>query len=166
MSSAITISQSRNQFRGSLSPAPPDHDQQGISSDTASDSSSPVEIDHPAGSESEASISGASESEPEEDGDSKRNPYERRATEEPLYNPKGKGKATDTRPRTFQPPRVVTKKRRKTHEQDAVIVLQEEKVKYLFYAHIDLIGYFQANIFHDFLKYVYPQCEVPLRLCG
>lgn len=140
-SSVITISHGRDQFRGSLAPtAPSDHDQQdSVSSDTASDSSSPVEVEHPAGSGSEASTSEASESEPEEDGGAGNKAGERRAslpklrglTEGSPCNSKGKGKATDPRTRGSQGPRAMAKKRRKKQEQDAVIVLQEERVTYL-----------------------------------
>jgi len=140
MSSVVTISHGRDQFRGGFAPtAPLDHDQQDVSSDTASDSSSPVEVEHPAGSGSEASTSGASESEPEEDGDAEHKAGERKAslsklrgpTEGPACNSKGKGKATDPRTRCSQGPRAITKKRRKKQDQDAVIVLQEERVTYL-----------------------------------
>ncbi|KAG6335960.1 hypothetical protein ID866_3136 [Astraeus odoratus] len=156
MSSIATVSQPGNQSPGSPTPASPsDHDRQDVSSDTASDSSSPVEVDHPPRSGSEASTSGTSESEPEEVGDYKTRG--RKATLAKLRGPsesrncdlKGKGKATSIRHRLSwgsQGPRAVVKKLKRTHEQDAVIVLREEK----------------ANIFHDFLKYVYPhlQCNI------
>ncbi|KAF9241831.1 hypothetical protein BU15DRAFT_87066 [Melanogaster broomeanus] len=62
---------------------------------------------------------------------------------------KDKPKAADNRRssrRGSQNTHATVKRRRRTHDQDAVIILKEEK----------------ANIFHDFLKFVYPnlQCNI------
>ncbi|KAI6157918.1 hypothetical protein BKA82DRAFT_131634 [Pisolithus tinctorius] len=153
LSSMITISHHTDR---SCCPTPislSNHNREEAVSDTTSDSSSPVEVECPPTSGSEAS--GASESELEEAGDYKsrerrvRLAKPRNSGQVSGYDLKGKGKATDTcHPLSArsQSARKAVKNRRKTSEQDAVIVLQEEK----------------ANIFHDFLKYVYPhlQCNI------
>lgn len=113
-------------------------------SDTASDCSSPVEIENPPASESETS-----ESEPEQVESAKpmseREVHARGASLAKLQGSgdakhgfKGKHKVNRA---GSQITLATVKRHRRTHEQDAVVVLKEEK----------------ANIFHDFLKFVYPQ---------
>ena len=113
-------------------------------SDIASDYSSPVEIENPPASESETS-----ESEPEhvesEKLTSKRNAQARGISLAKLQGsgdvkPEFKAKHKADRAGS-QNTLATVKRRRRTDEQDAVIVLKEEK----------------ASIFHDFLKFVYPQ---------
>ncbi|KAG8214106.1 hypothetical protein J3R82DRAFT_10866 [Butyriboletus roseoflavus] len=146
MSSVITISQppsipgskSNPDVPAAMSFTPEDgtHDS---SSDTASDCSSPVEIENPPASESEAS-----ESEPEQLGSTERKAHARGKSLAKLQGSgdakhEFKGKYNADRSRS-QNTLATLKRRRRTHEQDAVIVLKEEK----------------ASIFHDFLKFVYP----------
>ena len=158
MSSVITISQppsvpgskSNPDASAAVSFTPEDdtHDIDSSASDTASDCSSPVEIKNPPASESETS-----ESEPEQLGStttmSKRIAHARGASLAKLQGSgdakrdfKGKHKAELS---TSQNTLATVKRRRRTDEQDAVIVLKEEK----------------ASIFHDFLKFVYPQYVRP-----
>lgn len=156
LSSMITISRPTDQSccRPTLISAS-DHDKQEAISDTASDSSSPVEVEHPPASGSDASTSDASESESEEVGDCRSRERRvklakiRNSGQVSEYDANGKGNATDIRHSvspSSRTTRKVIKNRRKVSAQDAVIVLKEEK----------------ANIFHDFLKYVYPhlQCNI------
>jgi hypothetical protein len=157
MSSVITISQpptipgdkSRVDTPTAMSFGSED-DTQDTASDTASDSSSPVEIENPPRSGSEAS-----ESEPEvPESNNMRNERKiaRGACLAKLQgsgggakqDSKSKCKAIDThRPsrQGSQNTHATVRRHRRTHDQDAVIVLKEEK----------------ANILHDFLKFVYPQ---------
>ncbi|KAF8840696.1 hypothetical protein BDN67DRAFT_1069065 [Paxillus ammoniavirescens] len=162
MSSVITISQpptipgdkSRADTPTAMSFGSED-DAHDTASDTASDSSSPVEIENPPTSGSEAS-----ESEPEvPESNNMRNECKvaRGASLAKLQGfgggakqeSKSKCKATDThRPsrQGSQNTHATVRRHRRTHDQDAVIVLKEEK----------------ANILHDFLKFVYPhlQCNI------
>jgi len=149
MSSVITISQppsipgrKPNPDVSAVVPLTPEEDAHDSSaSDTASDCSSPVEIENPPTSESETS-----ESEPESAAPtSKRKAHAREASLAKLqgsgdakHDFKGKHKANLS---GSQNTLATVKRRRRTDEQDAVIVLKEEK----------------ASIFHDFLKFVYPQ---------
>lgn len=151
MSSVITISQppsvpgskSNPDVPAAMSFTPEDstHDS---ASDTASDCSSPVEIENPPASESETS-----ESEPEQLESAKPisgSKAQARGTSLAKLQGPGNvkhefmGKHKVNRSGSQNTPATV-KKRRRNHDQDAVIVLKEEK----------------ASIFHDFLKFVYPQ---------
>ncbi|KAF8547372.1 hypothetical protein OG21DRAFT_1517432 [Imleria badia] len=149
MSSVITISQppsvpgSKSNADAAMSFTP--EDDASSASDTASDCSSPVEIKNP-GSESETS-----ESEPESATSmNKRKAHARGASLAKLQGSadskhefKGKHRADRS---GSQNTLATVKRRRRTDDQDAVIVLKEEK----------------ASIFHDFLKFVYPhlQCNI------
>ncbi|KAH0828044.1 hypothetical protein J3R83DRAFT_3694 [Lanmaoa asiatica] len=156
MSSVITISQppsvpgrkSNSDLPAAMSFTPEDgiHDS---ASDTASDCSSPVEIENPPASESETS-----ESEPEQFGSAKpaseREEHARgvslaklQGSEDVKHHFKVKHKSDRS---GSQNTLATVKRRRRTRDQDAVIVLKEEK----------------ASIFHDFLKFVYPhlQCNI------
>lgn len=158
MSSVITISQppsvpgsqSNPDASAAMSFTPEDdtHDSSSAS-DTASDCSSPVEIKNPLGSESETS-----ESEPEQpESAMSMNGRKIHAQGASLAKLQGcadtkhdfKGKHRANRSGS-QNTLATVKRRRRTDEQDAVIVLKEEK----------------ASIFHDFLKFVYPQYVRPL----
>lgn len=110
-------------------------------SDAASNYSSPVEIENPLASESETSDSEPEHLEPETLM-SKRQAH---ALGTSLAKLQGSGdvKRKHRADRLGSQNTLATvKRRRRTGEQDAVIVLKEEK----------------ASIFHDFLKFVYPQC--------
>ncbi|KAI6040204.1 hypothetical protein EDC04DRAFT_1522209 [Pisolithus marmoratus] len=156
LSSMLTISQPTDQSCCYPTPIlPSDRDKEEAIIDTASDSSSPVEVGHSPTSGSEASTSDASESDLEEvDGFKSREQRAklaklRNSSQVSKYDLNGKGKATGTRHSLSlgsQGVRKAVKSRRKVSMEDAVIVLKEEK----------------ANIFHDFLKYVYPhlQCNI------
>ena len=152
MSSIITISQppsipgrkSTSDVPTAMSFTPDDDTHDSSASDTASDSSSPVEIENPPASESDTS-----ESEPEQLESaapmSKRKAHARGAS---LAKLQGSGNAKHdfkckhkSNHSGSQNTIATVKRRRRTDEQDAVIVLKEEK----------------ASIFHDFLKFVYPQ---------
>ena len=150
MSSVITISQppsvpgSKCDPDAAMTFAHEDDSQDSSASDTASDCSSPVEIKNPPASESETS-----ESEPEQPESatsvSMRKAHARGASLAKLqgsgdtkHDYKGKQRAERT---GSQNTLATVKRRRRTDEHDAVIVLKEEK----------------ASIFHDFLKFVYPQ---------
>ena len=152
MSSVITISQpptipgnkSSSDAAAAVSFAPEDDTHDGSSDSPASGYSSPVEIENPPASESEAS-----ESEPEslasEKLTNKRKAHARGASLAKLQGcgdvkPEFKGKHKADRAGS-QNTLATVRRRRRTDEQDAVIVLKEEK----------------ASIFHDFLKFVYPQ---------
>lgn len=152
MSSIITISQpptipgrkSNPDVPAAMSFAPEDDTHDSSASDTASDCSSPVEIENPPASESETSESEPEQLEPASPM-SKRKAHARGASLAKLqgsgnakHDFKCKHKATLS---ASQNTIATVKRRRRTDEQDAVIVLKEEK----------------ANIFHDFLKFVYPQ---------
>ncbi|KAF9227152.1 hypothetical protein BS17DRAFT_775052 [Gyrodon lividus] len=161
MSSVITISQpptipgdkSRMDTPIAMSFTSED-DTHDTASDTASDSSSPVEIENPPKSESEAS-----DSEPDiPESENMRNEREARARGTSLAKLQGsqggpKQESKDKMTNSHRPSRrgshnthATVKRHRRTHDQDAVIVLKEEK----------------ASIFHDFLKFVYPhlQCNI------
>lgn len=151
MSSVITISQppsvpgrkSNPDVPAAMSFTPED-DLHDSASDTASDCSSPVEIENPPTSESETS-----ESEPEQLGSANSmNECKAHARGASLTKLQGSGDAKHEFKGKYNGDRsgsqntlATVKRRRRTHEQDAVIVLKEEK----------------ASIFHDFLKFVYPQ---------
>lgn len=149
MSSVITISQPPSvpgrkpnpDVSAAVPPTPEDDAHDSSASDTASDCSSPVEIENPPTSESETSESELESAAPT----SKRKAHAREAslaklqgTGDAKHDFKGKHKANLS---GSQNTLATVKRRRRTDEQDAVIVLKEEK----------------ASIFHDFLKFVYPQ---------
>ncbi|KAH7888928.1 hypothetical protein F5I97DRAFT_1925476 [Phlebopus sp. FC_14] len=160
MSSVITISQppsvpgdnSRKDIATSMSFASDDeHD---AVSDSASDSSSPVEVENPPRSESELDSRTTSESDgfESETLHSERRNHARGASLAKLQGSVGDSKGKSTAPDSHRPSGLAsrnahaTKRRRRAYEQDAVIVLKEEK----------------ASTFHDFLKFVYPhlQCNI------
>ncbi|KAF8134449.1 hypothetical protein EV363DRAFT_1582519 [Boletus edulis] len=152
MSSVITISQppsvpgsqSNPDVSAAMTFTHDDDTHDSSASDTASDCSSPVEIRNPPTSESETS-----ESEPEQlesaTSMSMRKAHAQGASLAKLqgsgdalkHDFKGKHKSDRS---GSQNTLATVRRRRRTAEQDAVIVLKEER----------------ASIFHDFLKFVYP----------
>ncbi|KAG9316845.1 hypothetical protein JVU11DRAFT_2916 [Chiua virens] len=156
MSSVITISQPPTVPGSKSSPDPPtamtftpENDIHDGASDTGSNYSSPVEIENPATSESDAA-----ESEPEQvESATSMSSRQARARGSSLAKLQGSGEAKPefkgkhkANLSASQNTLATVKRRRRTDEHDAVIVLKEEK----------------AYIFHDFLKFVYPhlQCNI------